>query len=75
MTSVAEVSVHHVEALLVEDAQDLGEVVAALEDLAVHADHLVGALALGLGIILLALSMGINGAAFMVKDTAERRLG
>ncbi len=33
------------------------------------------ALALGLGIILLTLSMGINGAAYMVKDTAERRLG
>ncbi len=33
------------------------------------------ALALGLGFILLTLSMGINGAAFMVKDMAERRLG
>ena len=33
------------------------------------------ALALGLGIILLTLSMSINGAAYMVKDTAERRLG
>ena len=32
-------------------------------------------LALGLGFILLALSMGINGAAFVVKETAERRLG
>ena len=33
------------------------------------------ALALGLGFILLALSMSINGAAFVVKDMAERRLG
>ena len=33
------------------------------------------ALALGLGFILLTLSMGINGAAYMVKDRAERRLG
>ncbi len=33
------------------------------------------ALALGLGFILLTLSMRINGAAYMVKDTAERRLG
>jgi tungstate transport system permease protein len=31
------------------------------------------ALALGLGIILLALSTGISGAAFIVKETAQRR--
>jgi tungstate transport system permease protein len=31
------------------------------------------ALALGLGIILLALSAGVNGTAFLIKETAQRR--
>ena len=31
------------------------------------------ALALGLGIILIVLSTGINGAAFVLKETAQRR--
>jgi len=33
------------------------------------------ALALGLGIVLMALSLGVNGAAFALKEAAERRLG
>ena len=33
------------------------------------------ALALGLGIILLALSTGVNGAAFVLKEMAQRRQG
>jgi tungstate transport system permease protein len=33
------------------------------------------ALALGLGIILLALSAGVNGAAFVLKEAAQRRQG
>jgi len=32
------------------------------------------ALALGLGIILMLLSLAVNGAAYWIKDTAERRL-
>ena len=32
------------------------------------------ALALGLGIVLMALSLGVNGAAFALKEAAERRL-
>ena len=33
------------------------------------------ALALGLGIVLMALSLGVNGAAFALKEAAESRLG
>ena len=33
------------------------------------------ALALGLGIVLMTLSLGVNGAAFALKEAAERRLG
>ena len=33
------------------------------------------ALALGLGIVLMALSLGVNGAAFALKEAAERRRG
>jgi tungstate transport system permease protein len=33
------------------------------------------ALALGLGIILMTLSLAVNAAAFLVKETAQRRYG
>ena len=33
------------------------------------------ALALGLGVILIALSTAINGAAYMVKEAAQKRYG
>ena len=46
---MAGASVDDVEAFLVEDAQDLFEVMAALENLATQGDHLVHALAVSIG--------------------------